>query len=165
MNLIDPIIAEFEYEYISTRKMLERLPSESFSWKPHEKSMSLGRLAGHISEIFKWILPVINSKELNFATEKYEPFTPKSREDLIEALDKSFKKGISEMKGQSDENMLKLWALKAGDHVIFEMPRIGVLRGFVLKHFIHHRGQLSVYMRLLDIPVPSIYGPSADEQA
>ena len=163
MNLVDPFIGELEYESKSTHKMLERLPVGSLGWSPHPKSMSLGRLAGHLCEIPAWLEPTINSEELDFAVQKYEPYIPSSIEDLVQTFDSNIENGLRVLKDQTDEHLLKSWRLRMGEQIIFEMPRIAVLRGFVLKHLIHHRGQMSVYIRLLDIPVPAIYGPSADE--
>jgi uncharacterized damage-inducible protein DinB len=156
-------IAEMEQEAISTRKCLERIPEEKFGWKPHEKSMEMGKLASHIAEMFSWTNSTMSSDELDFATMDYKPYEPASTADLLAFFDKNFNGAIETLKSCSDEDFMKPWSLKNGETTYFTMPKVAVIRGFVLSHVIHHRGQLSVYLRLNDIPVPSIYGPSADE--
>lgn len=163
MGLSEPIITELQHEAVSTRKMLERVPSDSFTWKPHEKSMTLGQLAGHVSELPSLIVPTLTLDELDFAAGDYKPFIPANASELVEKFDEHVTAAVNLLKTQSDEQMHKSWRLRSGEQVFFEGPRIAVLRALVLSHLIHHRGQLSVYLRLLNVPIPSIYGPSADE--
>lgn len=158
-------MAEFEQEAAGTRKMLERVPEDKFDWKPHEKSMPLGRLAGHIAESAAWAKEVVEGDELDFAQSDYEPYTPQKTAELLERFDEFAAIFSQALAGRSDEEMLAQWTMRSGDHVIAKLPRIAAIRGFVLSHTYHHRGQLSVYLRLLDVPVPGVYGPSADDTA
>lgn len=164
MALNEAILAEMEQEAIATRKTLERVPEDKFSWKPHEKSMSLGQLASHVAEIAMWTGETINKDVLDFATAGYKPFVPNTTAELVKFFDDNHAEAIRVMKeNATDENLMGMWTLRNGETVYMTMPRIAVLRGFVLSHLVHHRAQLGVYLRLLDIPVPSVYGPSADE--
>lgn len=165
MNLNEPLIAEMEQESIATRKTLERVPEDKFGWKPHEKSMSLGALAAHVAEIATWTGASINKDELDFSKEEYKPFVPKTTAELVEFYDKNQAEAIKVLKeNATNENLMKMWSLKNGETTYLTMPKIAVMRGFVLSHLIHHRAQLGVYLRMLDVPLPSTYGPSADEQ-
>jgi uncharacterized damage-inducible protein DinB len=155
--------AELEQEAKSTRKMLERVPAEKLSWKPHEKSMSLMQLAVHVAEIPSWTRPSITQPELDFATFDYTPPTVTSADDLVAIFDKNVADAIAVLQEAPDAAFGESWTMRNGETVYFTMPKAAVMRGFVMSHFIHHRGQLSVYLRLLDVPIPSIYGPSADE--
>lgn len=164
MNIIEPIIAEIQREAATTRRLLERVPEDSFAWKPHEKSATLGRLAAHVAELPSFLIPALTQDELNFAAGEYKPFEPSNVAELVERFDKNIASAVEILKQQDDvESLSRLWRLSSGEHVIFELPRIGVIRFFAINHMIHHRGQLSVYLRLLDVPLPSIYGPTADE--
>ncbi len=163
MNLIEPIIAELQQEAATTRKLLERVPPDQFAWKPHEKSMTLGRLAAHIAELYSFANPISTQDELDFATGNYEPFTPANLSELLEKFDKDVADAIEILKTQPDDRLRAAWRMRSGAQVFFEMPRITVLRSFMLNHIVHHRGQLSVYLRLRDVPLPPIYGPTADE--
>lgn len=156
-------IMELTHEMISTRKMLERIPFDQFDWKPHDKSMMLGHLAKHIAELVGLIALIIDTPELNFATPKTEKTEINSTADLVALLDKNIATATAKLQSVSDESLRELWTLSNGDHTIFTLPRVGAIRTVVFSHLIHHRGQLSVYLRLLNISVPSIYGPSADE--
>ncbi|NTS41533.1 DinB family protein [Flavisolibacter sp. BT320] len=158
------LIPEFKHEAASTRKILERVPFDNPDWKPHEKSYTLARMAGHVAEIMQWTAATINSEGLDFAKGEYKPFFPTSKEELLERFDAHYQEALSLLENVSDENLKSNWTLQHGDHVIFTLPKIATLRSFVMNHLIHHRGQLSVYLRLLDVPVPGMYGPSADEK-
>ena len=163
MNIAEAMIGEFSQESIGTRKMLERIPDDKLSWKPHEKSMTMGRLATHLAEIPEWAETIMNHESFDMAAADYKP-KEFSKEEVLELFDKNvedFKKFLS---GRPDEHLFQNWKLLSGDHVAVEMPRVGCLRGFVLSHGIHHRGQLSVYLRENDVPLPALYGPSADEE-
>lgn len=157
------LAAELEQEAISTRKMLERVPADKLSWKPHEKSMSLMQLAVHVSEIPSWTGPSMNAPELDFAKFDYSPPTVTSADELVAMFDKNVAEALEVLRSAEDATFGESWTMRNGETVYFTMPKAAVMRGFVMSHFIHHRGQLSVYLRLLDVPVPSIYGPSADE--
>jgi len=164
MPLNESILAEMEQEAIATRKTLERVPEDKFTWKPHEKSMSLGELASHVAEISTWTGASIKQDELDFATAGYKPFVPKTTAELVKFFDDNHAEAMKVLKENATDDVLNgMWTLKNGETVYFTMPRTAVMRGFVLSHLIHHRAQLGVYLRLLGVPVPSVYGPSADE--
>ena len=162
-NIASALIAEMQQEAGVTRTCLERVPADKFDWKPHEKSMTFGALASHIAEMFGWTPPTMEKAELDFAQMDYKPFEPKTNEELLKFFDKNVAEAIETLKNSSDERFMETWTMKNGEKTYFTLPKIAVMRGFVMSHIIHHRGQLSVYLRLNDIAVPSIYGPSADE--
>ncbi len=162
-NVASAFIAELQHEAATTRQCLERIPAEKFDWKPHEKSMTFGRLASHIAEMFGWTPATLTQPELDFAKFDYTPFDPKTTEELVEFLDKNVNEAIETLRNTPDDVFLENWTMRNGETVYFTMPKIGVMRSFVGNHIVHHRGQLSVYLRLNDIAVPAIYGPSADE--
>ena len=163
MTLGNTLAAELRYESISTRKMLERITTEILDWQPHTKSAKLGYLAQHIARLPSFVKPVLTMDEFDLATAQ-RPAPATSAAELVESFDQLLAEATEYLNNASDEDLSVAWKLRSGDHTIFEMPRAGVIRTLVLSHLIHHRGQLSVYMRLNDVPVPSIYGPSADEQ-
>ena len=163
MSLSNAFIAELEQEAVATRKCLERIPANIFDWKPHEKSMSMSKLASHVAEMIGWVKDTVEKPELDFATMDYKPFEPKTTAELVEFFEKNLSDSLEALKNTSDGAMMENWKMRNGEQVYFDMPRIKVLRGFIFNHVIHHRGQLSVYLRLNDISVPEIYGPSADE--
>lgn len=162
-NIATGLIGELEHEANTTRKVLERIPAEIFDYKPHEKSMTMSRLATHVAEMVNWITVTCTSSELDFAAGDYQPFEAKTTKELVEYLNKNVAEALEALKNTSDEAMREDWTLKNGEAVYFTMPKIATLRTFCFNHIWHHRGQLSVYLRLNDIPVPEIYGPSADE--
>lgn len=162
-NIASSLIAELEKEAATARKCLERVPAEKFAWKPHEKSMAFGALAVHIAEMFGWTPVTLQQPELDFAKFDYKPYEPATTEDLLEYFDKNYAEALEVLKSTGDETFLENWTMRNGEKVYFTAPKAAVMRGFVMNHIVHHRGQLSVYLRLNDIPVPSIYGPSADE--
>ncbi len=156
-------IGELQHEAATTRTVLERVPADKFDYLPHEKSMTFSRLAVHVAEMFSWITMTMKTDELDFATAEFPPFEPTTNEELIEFFDKTIAEATATLENCSDETFMENWTMKNGEKTYFTMPKIAVLRTFCLNHIYHHRGQLSVYLRLNDIPVPSIYGPSADE--
>jgi uncharacterized damage-inducible protein DinB len=162
MSISDSLLPEFDMEMANTRRALERVPMDKADWKPHPKSMALGRLAIHLAELPGWAHVTVNTDELNFA-DGYNPAKAETTEELLALFDKNVAQAREALAGASDETWHKPWTLRNGDHKIFTMPKIAVHRGFTMNHVIHHRGQLTVYLRLNDVPVPSIYGPSADE--
>jgi len=166
MAIRDGILPEFDQEVANTRKVLERVPEGKPDYKPHEKSMPMGRLAGHTAELPGWAKETIlqNSIEIRQGDPKNVALVMISRKQLLEEFDKRAAAGRAAIAGASDEELMKPWSLIANGKTIFTLPKIAVLRGFVMNHMIHHRAQLGVYLRLNDVPVPSIYGPSADEQ-
>lgn len=152
---------EFEREMQTTRRVLERIPTDKFDWKPHDKSMPLGSLASHVANVPKWVVFTVGQSELDPGTVNLPAAT--STEELLSAFDANVAEALASFDQLDGEKLAASWSLLRGGKPLFTMPRAAVLRNFVLNHLIHHRGQLSVYLRLLDIPVPSIYGPSADE--
>ncbi len=163
MALKEALLPEFDHEMANTRKALERIPADKFSWKPHEKSFSMGDLVTHIATIPDWMVFTIDHDSLDMAA-PFHNEAARSTGELLERFDANVIKARKALEGTNDEVLFKPWALKMGDKVLFSMPKISVLRGFVMNHLIHHRGQLTVYMRENNIPVPALYGPSADEQ-
>jgi uncharacterized damage-inducible protein DinB len=157
------IAAELKHEAVSTRKMLERFPEGKADWSPHEKSMKMGALASHIADVPNWIPPTVTAEELDFSRTEYKPANFTTAAELVEHFDKSLAQALALLQTVSDEDLMKHWRLRDGEKIFFEMPRIQALRGMVLNHLIHHRGQYSVYLRLNDVPLPGVYGPSADE--
>ncbi|HEX8246807.1 MAG TPA: DinB family protein [Pyrinomonadaceae bacterium] len=163
MNLGQILAQELQHEAQSTRKMLERVP-DRFEWQPHAKSMKLGRLATHVAEISQWTRSIVTQDELDFAKSDYKPVTLNSSTELVELFDKTINDSVELLQNASDADLMRNWQLRNGEKVLLEMPKAMVVRSMVLNHLIHHRGQLSVYLRLNDVPLPSVYGPTADEQ-
>lgn len=168
MKLSEIFLSEFEHEMANTRKTLERVPDDKLGWKPHEKSGTMGWLAGHVANLPSWASVTIGQSEFDLAPQGAPPPqapTPNSRKELLDSFDKNVAAARASISAASDEHLMKPWTLLRGGQQIFSMPRSAVLRSFVLNHLIHHRAQLGVYLRLNNIPVPAIYGPSADEDA
>ena len=164
MSIAESLLPEFDREMGITRRLLERIPDGQFSWKPHDKSMTLGRLAEHLAELPGWAKVSIVDSGVDVATARPAGYTsPGSRADVLALFDKNVAEGRAALSGRSDAELMAPWTLRAQGKEIFTMPKAMVLRGFVMNHAIHHRGQMSVYLRLHNIPVPSMYGPSADE--
>ena len=163
MNMIDPVLAELAHEAATTRRSLERLSQAHLTWKRHEKSMTLGRLAGHIAEIPVRISSILEPDEFDFATGGGDSHTASSVADLLAFFDQSVSQATERLKKQTTDRLLATWRLKKGGKQLLEMPRMGAIRFLLLNHLVHHRGQLSVYLRLQNVPLPSIYGPTADE--
>ena len=166
MTISESLLPEFDNEMANTRKSLERVPEGNFAWKPHEKSMTLGRLAQHVAEIPGWTKFTIDQDSLDIAPPGAPPYQPaevKSRQQLLEVFDKNVAAARAAIAGAKDDHLMRDWSLLSGGHTVFRMPRIAVLRRMVMNHLIHHRAQLGVYLRLNNVPVPALYGPSADE--
>jgi uncharacterized damage-inducible protein DinB len=163
MSIAQSLLPEFDHEFATLRKTLERVPADKGAYAPHAKSMPMGRLAGHLAELPGWVNATIEADELDFAKMDYKPFVPTTNAELLKGLDDAVAKARPVLAAASDADMMKPWTLKQGDQVFFTMPKAAVIRSFVMNHMIHHRAQLGVYLRLNDIPVPSTYGPSADE--
>jgi len=160
--LKEALAAEYDHEMGTTRKLLERLPEAQLSWKPHDRSMSLGGLATHVANIPHWAGLILNEPFFDLASAPPSPEARTSREDILNDFDQSTMRARASL-DKSDAEYAARWALKRAGHEMFSMPRIAAFRSFVLSHIIHHRGQLSVYLRLNNVAVPAIYGPSADE--
>lgn len=167
MGIAQAMIPEFDHEMANTRKTLERVPDDKFDWKAHEKSFSMGSVASHLSNLPGWASLIIAQDEFDMAPGEQPLKTPPchSRQEVLNSFDKNVAQARRSLESETDEHIFQNWKLLSGGHEIFSMPRVAVLRGFVMNHIIHHRAQLTVYLRLNDIPVPSLYGPSADEMS
>jgi uncharacterized damage-inducible protein DinB len=162
MSIAQSLLPEFDHEMTNTRKMLERIPENKLDYKPDPKSMSMGVLASHIAEMVGWLKETIQQPSIDIAP-GFKPFLAASRKELLEKFDSSVAGSRAALAGASDQAMMQTWSLKVGGNEMFSMPRIGVIRSMIMNHVIHHRAQLSVYYRLNGVPVPGMYGPSADE--
>ena len=157
------MLGEFDYEMANTRKTLERVPENKLDWKPDSKSMSMAQLAGHITEMVGWGSMTLTTDSMAMNPGDHKPFLPTSQQELLSLYDKNLAQLRSTLAGMSDEDMMKTWTLTIGGNVLFSMPRVAVMRTMIMNHLIHHRAQLTVYYRLNGVPVPALYGPSADE--
>lgn len=164
-DLTGALAGELKHEATSTRRLLERLPADKLDWRPHPRSMTLGRLAGHIAELAGWGTRTMQEPEVDLAAvpESQRGAVAESVEQLLEEFDRGVAEFGAALEAASDEQLFEPWALRRGEQVMFEMRRIAALRGFIFSHLIHHRGQLTVYLRLLGVPLPQTYGPTADE--
>ncbi len=162
MSISQSLLPEFDHEMANTRKVLERIPEDRFNWKPHEKSYTLQKLAMHVGTIPTWMGVTLTTSRLDLS----QPFTPPaaaSRAELLAMFDRNAAEARAALAGATDAAMAEPWTLASGAKAFFTMPRVAVIRSFVLNHLIHHRAQLTVYLRLTNVPVPGMYGPSADE--
>ncbi len=164
MTTAETLLPEFDQEMSSTRKLLECVPDGDFAWKPHQKSMSLGRLASHVAEIPGYGLATVTLPSLSI-TADHKPFNCATKSELLAAFDKNVAEARAAIAGASDADIAQPWSLIFGGHTAFTMPRVAVLRTMMMNHMIHHRAQLGVYLRLQDIAIPGMYGPSADSKA
>lgn len=165
MAMVDALLPEFDHEMTTTRKLLERVPEDKLAWKPHPKSFSLGQLAAHVATIPMWGEMTITRPEIDVAAGATPPGESPPKAEILSSFDKNSAATRSALTGVTDAQLMAPWALKRDGHTIFSMPKAVVWRSFVLNHLVHHRGQLSVYLRMLDVPIPSMYGPSADENS
>jgi uncharacterized damage-inducible protein DinB len=166
MTIGQMMLGEFDQEMQNTRKVLERCPDEKWNWKPHDKSGTLGWLSSHVATMVEWLPTTLNTEELDYAPvggPAYQPPKIENRKDLLAVFDKNVAQARAALASVSDAEMMKNWKLLAGGQEIFTMPRVACIRGMCLNHLIHHRAQLTVYYRLVGVPVPGLYGPSADE--
>lgn len=166
MPIKDALLPEFDHEMAVTRRVLERVPLSDPAWKPHDRSMTIAQLAAHIANIPSWVPLTLGSDGFDMASMDQESLraTHENTAALLAEFDRHVVAARTRIADASDAQMLQPWSLKTGAQVHFTMPKAAVLRSFVFNHTVHHRGQMSVYLRLRDVPVPSIYGPSADEQ-
>ena len=164
MTIAELLQPEFDREMAATRRVLERVPDDKFAWKPHDKSSSMGALASHIATMIPWTIDTMTRTEFDLATTPMEEMTKvaKDRAELLSWFDANVASARASL-GKPDADYFVPWTLKKGDQVFFTMPRYNCVRSFVLNHIVHHRAQLSVYLRLNNVPVPGAYGPSADE--
>lgn len=166
MSISEFLLPEFDHEMVGTRKVLARCPDDKFDYAPHPRSFKMGSLATHIVNMLGWTVDTIDKDSFDIAPPgappyKEEPAT--STADLLERFDKQSAAARAAIAGASDEQLLGMWSLLQGGNTLFSMPRIACIRSFIMNHIIHHRAQLTVYLRMNDIPVPALYGPSADE--
>lgn len=161
MKMIDPILMELEQEAATTRRLLERVPETHLGWKPHAKSRSLGELAGHIAVAQARVANAIQTPTYDLSNR--EAPAPDSVEAILANFDASTAEAKQLLGNMSDEDLMSIWEGKAGGKTVFSAPKIGVIRAIVMNHIYHHRGQLTVYLRQLDVALPSVYGPTADE--
>ena len=166
MPINQALLAEFDQEMATTRKTLERVPENKFTWKPHPKSGTMIWLAGHVANIPGWIKETVERTELDIMPGGKPPEPPPplaNRKELLDLFERNVTAGRTALSTAADDHLMKPWALLSGGNLILSMPRVAVLRSFVMNHLIHHRAQLGVYLRLNDVAVPGSYGPSADE--
>ena len=163
MSITKNLLKELTEESVVTRKMLERIPADQYEWRPHPKSMSIHQLAGHIAELPGWVSMAFTTDEIDFATSGYKPLEWSSNEELLEHFEKALAGGKQQLESSSDEDLNPRWVLRNGEQIFLDITKGGMVRN-ALSQTIHHRAQLGVYLRLLNIPIPGTYGPSADEQ-
>ena len=162
MPIVDALLPEFDHEMSTTRKLLERVPEEKFSWRPHAKSMTLGGLATHVANIVWWGEVTLDKPEYN-AEGQTQAAPAATRAELLDKFDRNVKTTRGLLAAKSDGELMAPWTLRNGTQTFFTMPKAAVWRSFVMNHLVHHRAQLSVYLRMNDVPLPAMYGPSADE--
>jgi len=165
MQLANQLVLEFKQETKNTRKVLERVTESIWNWRPHHKSWTMGELATHIANVPSWTNMTISNDSMNIDPDNSSQKTvpAQSLQEVLNRFDKNCQEAESALAQSSDEHLFKPWTMQTGEKVLFTMPRLNVLRNFIINHLIHHRAQLCVYLRLNDIPVPAIYGPSADD--
>jgi len=167
MSIAASLLPELDQEMANTRRTLDRIPDELFGWKPHEKSFSMMEMANHLARLPGWGASTLATESLDLDPEKGEFVPPPPAESIAEVLaafDESAAGFRAALEQAGDDDFMEPWTLLNGGQELFTMPRLAVLRGMVLNHMVHHRGQLTVYLRLNDLPVPALYGPSADEE-
>jgi len=157
-------LGDLENELGTTRRVLERLSDEHLGWKPHAKSMSLGELAAHVANLVAWQVVTVEQSELDLAAAPPPIGGATSRDEVLKTFDENVVALKRAVAGMDDAALGEKWTLRNGEHVVLNLPRAAVMRTMGISHIVHHRGQLSVYLRMLDVPVPAIYGPSADER-
>jgi len=164
MQIIPMLLKEMDQEAATTRKMLSRVPDDKYDWKPHPKSMSLRQLATHIAELPTWVSMTLDTEELDFATSPYQPVQIDSAKQLMEHFEQSLREGRARLAAAEEEDLLPMWTLRNGAEIYSTTTKAEVIR-MTYCQIVHHRAQLGVFLRLLDIPIPGSYGPSADEMS
>lgn len=163
VTIQESLLPDFDHELAVTRRLLERVPEHDLAWKPHAKSFSLGELAMHLAQLIRWGRTILNEDSHDVALGRGERPSAQSVADVLAAFDEHSSAVRQRLVAMVDAELMAVWELRQKGHVIMSMPRVTALRRFVLHHLVHHRGQLSVYLRMRDVPLPPIYGPSADE--
>ncbi len=164
MKFLEAFAAEFDEEIQKTRKILERVPGNNWDYKPHDKSMTLNQLASHVSDVPSWIVPTLQQDVLTMGDD-WKPFVPKDTKELLAHFDKGVADANAALKTASEDRLGDTWSFQMGGSTVFSAPRWAVLRGMVMNHLVHHRAQLGVYLRLNNVEIPGMYGPSADEMS
>ena len=164
MTLVEALLPEFDREMGLTRRVMERIPDGRFDWKPHARSMTLGRLAEHLAELPEWAALTLTQGGTEIRPSPPDHVSPPTRSAVLTLFDQNVAKARAALTGKTDAELMAPWRLTSQGKEVFMMPKATVLRTFVLNHLVHHRGQLTVYLRIQDVPLPSIYGPSGDEQ-
>ena len=162
-SMVQALLAEFREEASITKRILDRVPGDKLTWKPHEKSMSLGQLALHVATVPGSLARILQQHSFDAAKASFVPAQPKNLEEIFAACDQSMRAAEQFLSELTPQQASAMWHLRKGDKELFARPRVEVVRSIMLNHWYHHRGQLSVYLRLLEVPVPVIYGRSADE--
>jgi uncharacterized damage-inducible protein DinB len=162
MKTSEALLPEFDQEMANTRKVLERVPEDKLGWKPHVKSFTMGRLATHVATLPSWVNMTMAHDKLD-VSQPFKAPQPTTNKELLDIFDKAAMEARAIIASSEDNTFLQPWSLMNGSIELFTMPKIAVLRSFVMNHLIHHRAQLCVYLRLNDLPLPGLYGPTADE--
>ncbi len=163
MSLSQLLVKELQHEAVSTRKILAIVPDGHVEWRPHEKSFTLGRLASHVAELPQWMNRILDADDYDMAAHPYAPNNCTTNKELLELFEEKLQLAIASLEKATDEELQKEWIFRRGEHVVTKGTKYESLRSWMLNHQVHHRGQLSVYLRLLDVPLPGMYGPSADD--
>jgi uncharacterized damage-inducible protein DinB len=164
MSLIKMFLKELEMEAETTRKMLKAVPDDKYDWQPHKKSMTIKKLAVHVAELPTWIPMILNASELDFAGMEYKPYEANNTAELLEYFEKSLVEGRESLEKASEEQLADIWTMRMGEKILDASPKADVIRSTYCQ-IVHHRAQLGVYLRLLDVPIPGSYGPSADTES
>ena len=165
MAIKDSLLPEFDHEMGATRRVLERVPVADLAWKPHDKSFSLGQLAGHVANSPRWLHAILDLAVFDLASvgDDARPKQPTEVDSILKSFDEEYKKTRAKLNEQTDSALTSTWTMKQGSEEILSMPKVSAYRSFIMNHLIHHRGQLTVYLRLRNVPLPALYGPTADE--
>ncbi len=163
MAMNTALLGELKHEAINTRKILERVPTDKLDWRPHEKSMKLGKLAKHIAELPVWFERILNADEFDLASASFNREPPENTGEILKLFDDGLAAAVKVLESATDDNLNSSWIFRRGEQVMFQLPKKVAVRNLAMNHVYHHRGQLSVYLRLLNVQVPGMYGPSADE--
>jgi len=162
-SITAPLLAEFRQEAVTTRRVLDRVPETNLTWKPHAKSMTLGQLASHIATVPGSVARIVQQESFDVNQGNFVPPQPKDLKEVFAAFEQSLRDVDEILQKMTDDQARANWRLMRGDRELMTLPRMAFIRNVMMNHWYHHRGQLSVYLRFLDVPLPSIYGPSADE--
>lgn len=157
------LLGELKHEAINTRKILERVPTDKLDWQPHEKSMKLGKLAKHIAELPVWFERILNADEFDLASASFKQQPVEDSAEIVKLFDDGLAAAVKLLESATDDDLNSTWTFRRGEQIMFQLPKKVAIRNLAMNHVYHHRGQLSVYLRLLNVPVPGMYGPSADE--